>query len=457
MTVYRLPFDDDGQWTTVPQGNWDDPATTGHQPYAFDFAHPVGGTIRAARGGEVVFVENHDGNTNQDASVPGYGTAVLVRHVDGTVAAYDHLKFNSTKVVKTQRVLQGDVLGLSGNTGQSGGPHLHFDVRTFWNKLDDLGPDIPVQFIDKNHSAWRPSVGDPLASNNSTLRQEDWRWCSKCQGLYFGGAAIAGTVGGSCPAGGAHSDAGSANYILTVNSGTSGQKNWRWCSKCQGLFFGGNPGSKCAAGGAHTKSGSGDYILAHNSPTAPGEQNWRWCSKCQGLFFGGNPGSKCAAGGAHTKSGSGNYTLVQMGPGDPQQDWRRCSKCQGLFFGGNPGSKCPAGSAHSKSGSKNYVLVHDYLSNNAPGQSDWRWCSKCQGLFFGGKSGSKCPAGGSHTKSGSGNYTLVDTESPNAPGQENWRWCSKCQGLFFAGKPGSKCPAGGAHTQTGSGNYHILG
>ena len=139
MTVYRLPFDDDGQWTTVPQGNWDDPATTGHQPYGFDFAHPVGGTIRAARGGEVVFVENNDGNTNQDASVPGYGTAVLVRHVDGTVAAYDHLKFNSTKVVKTQQVLQGDVLGLSGNTGQSGGPHLHFDARSTAGKGPDAG------------------------------------------------------------------------------------------------------------------------------------------------------------------------------------------------------------------------------------------------------------------------------------------------------------------------------
>src|SRR4051812_29122967 len=42
---------------------------------------------------------------------------------------------------------------------------------------------------------------------------------------------------------------------------TAGQNNWRWCHKCQGLFFGGNPGSHCPAGGAHDKTGSGDYLL----------------------------------------------------------------------------------------------------------------------------------------------------------------------------------------------------
>jgi hypothetical protein len=83
MTVYRLPFDDDGAWKFVPQGNWDDPATGAHQPYAFDFAHPVGGIVRAARGGVVAFVENHDGNVPAGDPVPGYGTAILIRHIDG--------------------------------------------------------------------------------------------------------------------------------------------------------------------------------------------------------------------------------------------------------------------------------------------------------------------------------------------------------------------------------------
>jgi hypothetical protein len=136
-----------------------------------------------------------------------------------------------------------------------------------------------------------------------------------------------------------------------------------------------------------------------------------------------------------------------MGPGDPQQDWRWCNKCQGLFFGGNPGSKCPADKGkHSQATSGNYWLIHDYLSDNAPGQPDWHRCAKCQGLFHGETSDSTCPAGETHIQAGSENYVIVDSTSPIAPGQADWRWCTKCQGLFFSGKPGSKCPATkGAH------------
>jgi Matrixin/Cobalamin-independent synthase, Catalytic domain len=139
------------------------------------------------------------------------------------------------------------------------------------------------------------------------------------------------------------------------------QSNWRWCHKCQGLFFAGNPNPKCPAGGAHENVGSGLYILAHNLPPTSGWQSdWRWCNKCQGLFFGGNPNPKCPAGGAHDKAGSGNYSLIHnagLAPGQ-QSDWRWCNKCQGLFFGGNPNPVCPAGGGHVKVGSGNYSLIH---------------------------------------------------------------------------------------------------
>ncbi|MBC8116295.1 MAG: hypothetical protein H7062_18050 [Candidatus Saccharimonas sp.] len=98
---------------------------------------------------------------------------------------------------------------------------------------------------------------------------------------------------------------------MVINATSApGQSNWRWCSKCQGLWFGGNPAGKCPAGGNHTKVGSGNYTLAHQS--GAGQTNWRWCSKCQGLWFGGNPAGKCPAGGLHVKTGSGNYHLVQV-------------------------------------------------------------------------------------------------------------------------------------------------
>jgi hypothetical protein len=513
MATYRLPFDDDGAW----QGgaNWDDPAG-GHplsQAYAFDFGHPVGGNVRAARSGWVADVENLDGNTGLDPhawkivpNMRGEGTTIWIRHMDGTVAAYCHLKYQSTKVVKGQYVLQGEIIALSNHTGNSSSPHLHFDLRINWNSRDNFGPTVPVQFEDKNHVSWRPKSGDPLASNNSILRQEEWRWCSRCHGLYFGGKPSMGTTGGKCPAGGTHAQGmGAQNYILVVNSNVPGQADWRWCHKCQGLFFAGNPGSRCPATGEHDKTGSGNITLV-NSPNAPGQAGWRWCSKCQGLFLPGS-GSKCPATGEHDNErtkienrvnslkaelataqknlqqqkgsdfwvqkvkdllqqllneekllelATSNYTLVTMGPGEPQADWRWCHKCQGLFFAGNPGSKCPVGvgEAHDGTGSSNYVLVYDYTPPNAPGQADWRWCHKCQGLFFAGNPGSRCPAGEAHDKTGSGNITLV-MNLPNAPGQADWRLCHKCQGLFLAGNPGSKCPAGGAHDKTNSANYTL--
>jgi len=135
------------------------------------------------------------------------------------------------------------------------------------------------------------------------------------------------------------------------------QRGWRWCNKCEGLWFGGNPGSKCPAGGVHSKTGSGNYSLVHQATSAPGQSNWRWCSKCQGLWFGGNPAGACPAGAKHIKTGSGNYTIAhQTGAG--QQGWRWCSKCQGMWFAGNnTAGKCPAGQGHSSVGSGSYRQV----------------------------------------------------------------------------------------------------
>jgi murein DD-endopeptidase MepM/ murein hydrolase activator NlpD len=55
---------------------------------------------------------------------------VTVEHDDGTVALYSHLTLNGVQVTIGQPLLQGDVVGLSGNTGNTGGlPHLHFSVH----------------------------------------------------------------------------------------------------------------------------------------------------------------------------------------------------------------------------------------------------------------------------------------------------------------------------------------
>jgi murein DD-endopeptidase MepM/ murein hydrolase activator NlpD len=63
---------------------------------------------------------------------------VVLRHSDGTVSMYGHLKLNSltTKAVG-ETVTQGEFLGVIGSSGQSQGPHLHFEVYNADNQLQD--------------------------------------------------------------------------------------------------------------------------------------------------------------------------------------------------------------------------------------------------------------------------------------------------------------------------------
>jgi hypothetical protein len=140
--------------------------------------------------------------------------------------------------------------------------------------------------------------------------QNNWRWCHKCQGMYFAGNPTQGV----CPAGGAHDHTGSGNYRIPQNLTIYyGLSNWRWCHKCQGMYFAGSPTQGvCPGGGAHDHTGSGDYNLVQNAANYAGQANWRWCHKCQGLYFAGNgtPGV-CKAGGGHDHTGSGDYILRQ--------------------------------------------------------------------------------------------------------------------------------------------------
>jgi len=136
------------------------------------------------------------------------------------------------------------------------------------------------------------------------------------------------------------------------------------------------------------------------------QSDWRWCHKCEGLFFGGNPGSRCPAGGAHDSAGSANYSLIQGVTAPGQSEWRWCRKCQGLWYAPNAGSVCPAGGPHEAVGSWDYVLLHD-LRMEEGGQDGWRWCHKCQGLSYSGnRTQGTCAAGGQHDGSNSYDYVL---------------------------------------------------
>ena len=57
------------------------------------------------------------------------GNFLFVLHSDGTIGAYLHFKHRGVVVKKGDQIKEGTLIGYSGNTGFSTGPHLHFDVR----------------------------------------------------------------------------------------------------------------------------------------------------------------------------------------------------------------------------------------------------------------------------------------------------------------------------------------
>lgn len=97
--------------------------------HAIDLAAPTGTPVLAARDGVVMQVEAGFAASGLDRGRDG-GRANLVRilHDDGTMALYAHLQ-TGTPVRPGQRVRRGERIGLSGNTGFSVAPHLHFVVQ----------------------------------------------------------------------------------------------------------------------------------------------------------------------------------------------------------------------------------------------------------------------------------------------------------------------------------------
>lgn len=87
-----------------------------------DFGTPVGTPVKAALSGTIV----ETGNTDVYPGCYSYGTWVLIQHPNGLSTLYGHL--SQVNVSNGQSVSTGDLIGYSGNTGYSTGPHLHFTV-----------------------------------------------------------------------------------------------------------------------------------------------------------------------------------------------------------------------------------------------------------------------------------------------------------------------------------------
>jgi murein DD-endopeptidase MepM/ murein hydrolase activator NlpD len=91
-----------------------------HGYNGIDLGAPVGTPIYASASGDVIISKNSGWNG-------GYGEYIVISHANGTQTLYGHL--SGTVVGVGYHVAQGQLIGFSGNTGKSTGPHLHFEVR----------------------------------------------------------------------------------------------------------------------------------------------------------------------------------------------------------------------------------------------------------------------------------------------------------------------------------------
>ncbi|HIP32532.1 MAG TPA: LysM peptidoglycan-binding domain-containing protein [Crocinitomicaceae bacterium] len=121
-----------------------------------DIPTPKGSEIRAAFDGKVRYSTYNNG---------GFGNLIIIRHANGLETYYAHL--SKRKVKANQIVRAGEVIGLSGNTGRSYSPHLHFEVRYHDKPINPENVFDTQSFCLRNDSAM---LGELILKNNKKHR-----------------------------------------------------------------------------------------------------------------------------------------------------------------------------------------------------------------------------------------------------------------------------------------------
>ena len=165
-------------WLIQTFGNYQPDGHTGE-----DYACPIGSPVRAVADGTVLHIGWMGGTYDQNPwwiqpSFAGYHA--VIDH-GSFIGIYGHCSDGSAKVAKGARVSEGQVFILSGNTGGSTGPHLHFEVlpdqyvlnSTFYGRID------PEPLFSSSLSYASESITPVQEDDMATVPQDEWEWAKQ--------------------------------------------------------------------------------------------------------------------------------------------------------------------------------------------------------------------------------------------------------------------------------------
>jgi murein DD-endopeptidase MepM/ murein hydrolase activator NlpD len=203
-------------------------ATGGAHPRphkGIDYGTAIGSKIVAAAAGTVQSVGGSTANTYGKGGGRSYGLHVIINHGQGYSTVYAHL--SSAQVSAGMEVTQGQVIALSGNSGYSTGPHLHFEVRKNGTQIDPnsvMGDGGVTTTEGSAKSAQVEYSGD--TSTSSIIGEINTGQQAASSPPGYTGASIAGSAVSALAGGGSHGNIGHGASTIganaSVGSGTGG-------------------------------------------------------------------------------------------------------------------------------------------------------------------------------------------------------------------------------------------
>ena len=154
--VYLLPYAG-GSSFRVLQGFGSRLSHRGGEQYAVDFNMSSGTPVHAARSGVVARIEESNDKGCWEDGCGAFANFIVVLHDDGTTGEYYHLQQNGALVAAGDRIVAGQKIGLSGNTGHTTIPHLHFAVYMATNRA--RSQSVPISFLSEDGVVYEPRRG----------------------------------------------------------------------------------------------------------------------------------------------------------------------------------------------------------------------------------------------------------------------------------------------------------